>query len=856
MAELLERDGELAALRDAVADAAQGRGSVVLVAGQAGIGKSSLMAAWATDPGADARVLTGWCDDFLTSRALAPLHDVARRAGGSLAEAVATGDTGTVCDALLTELAYPLNPTVLVIEDVHWGDDATLDVIRYVGRRIRGLPAVLALTYRDDEVGPDHPLLGVLGSLPPGAVHRVVPHQLSRRAVATLTAGTGLDPDEVMRVTGGNPFFVTELVATGTAVPASVGDAVLARLRKLPAATQRAVEALSVVPGTVPGDLGTVLVGDPASLAAAERRGVLVAEGASVRFRHELARQAVLASLPTTVQIAHHRTALEHLLQTAAEPARILHHAVGARRTDVIASHGPAAANEAYRAGAHRAAVAHHERLLAQPGLLSPDTLAGVLEEHAWSLYNLGRFDDAAAAARRAVTVREGLGERPALVRSLLIRSRMLYMVNRSPEAFTVLDCAEEMLDTVTDTAVRAEVGAHRLSLLHLNDRHEEVLAQWRDVAGLAEPLGRTDLLVYAQVYAGGSMIMLGDDDGFDLIAGAIQAGRANRQLEAAARGYTNLVEFLMLRRRWDEALQMVDEAVRFYDDHDFRAHRYNTLGQRARLHVLQGEWAEGAALLRVVTDSVGVGTGGVLEAIPLEGRALLAVRRGDADAEDVVRDAWEVASCSGSAQYLVPVACAAVEWAWLAGRPEQAQPYVQAAQEAVGATVWLGPLRWRLPLVGLPADAGGVVCEPERTSLAGDWRAASRRWRALGMPVEEALELLRSGEQQPTLEALRLFERLGAEPAARMARRRLRDLGMRTIPRGPAATTRENPLGLTARQVEVLDLLAEGLTNAEIAERLVVSVRTVDHHVSTVLAKLGVASRKEAAELAGLVSG
>jgi predicted ATPase len=171
---LLERDSELTALRDAVAGAADGNGSIVLISGEAGIGKSSLVRTWSADPGTEARVLIGWCDDFLISRPLGPLHDIGRQAGGDLAAAVADGDVGAVLDVLLTELAYPLAPTVLVIEDVHWADEATLDVVRYVGRRIHGLPAVLVLTLRDDAVGPDHPLAGVVGVLPPRSTHRLV----------------------------------------------------------------------------------------------------------------------------------------------------------------------------------------------------------------------------------------------------------------------------------------------------------------------------------------------------------------------------------------------------------------------------------------------------------------------------------------------------------------------------------------------------------------------------------------------------------------------------------------------------------------------------------------------------------
>jgi DNA-binding CsgD family transcriptional regulator/tetratricopeptide (TPR) repeat protein len=852
MTRLLERDGELSALRAAGTAAADGRGSIVLVAGEAGIGKSTLVQAWSADPGGDARVLVGWCDDFLTSRLLGPFHDIARRAGGALAAAVSAGDIGAVLEATLAELGYPLQPTVLLLEDVHWADEATLDVVRYVGRRIHTLPAVLGLTYRDDDVGPDHPLRGVLGALAPGAVHRIQLRRLSRAAVAELTRGSGLDPDEVVAVTGGNPFFVTELAHDGSGVPVNVTDAVLARVRTLSEPSRRAVEALSVVPGTVAGALVDVLVRDPGGLGEAERRGVLVADGPTVRFRHELARQAVLGSTPVAVRAGYHRQVLGHLLDGDADPSMILHHAVEAGRIDVVARYGPAAASAAYRAGAHREAAGHHQHVLRHPELLDPQALAGLLEEHAWSLYNLHRFEAAAAAAERAVATRAGLDDPGALVRALLISSRMLYMLNRPQQAFEVLSRAERTLESFADAEVQAEFRAHRLSLLHLTDHHHSVAAEHGELVTLADRLGRADLRVYGEVYGAGSKVMLGDDRALGLIEEAIRFGRERGQLEPVARAYTNLIEFLMLLRRWDDARERIEEAVAFYDDHDFWAHRYNTVGQRARLLILQGDWRTGADVLRELAGAVAAP--GVLEAIPLEARALLAVRSGAADAEALLGRAWEVSLRTQSAQYVAPVACAGIEWAWMAGRPEAAEPFIQAALSQAQDIIWLGWVRWRLPLVGGAPDPEGVLTEPERTSLSGDWRSAADQWAALRLPFEQALELVRSGEAAATLEALRIFEALGSQPAARMARRRLQDLGIRSIPRGPLATTRKNPMGLTDRQMDVLTLLAEGLTNAQIADRLVVSVRTVDHHVSAILQKLGVSTRQEAVERAALL--
>jgi DNA-binding CsgD family transcriptional regulator len=868
MTDLLERVGELAALRAAVAAAGEGRGSVVLVAGEAGIGKSTLVQAWAADPGSDARTLIGWCDDFLTSRALGPLHDVARRTSGPLAEAIAAEDVGEVLDALLAELAYPLAPTVILIEDLHWADDATLDVIRYVGRRIRDLPAVLALTYRDDEISPDHPLTGVLGTLPAAAVHRLVPRHLSRSAVATLTAGTGLDPDEVVRLTAGNPFFVTELAATGPAhlattdwtVPPSIGDAVLARLCKLPIAARRAVETLSVVPGSIDEDLLDVLVADRGHLAAAERAGVLLADDAIMRFRHELARQAVLASIPATTQISHHRTVLYHLLATGADPARILHHAVGATRPDIIATHGPQAAATAFRTGAHREAVAHGERVLAHPELLTHDVLARLLEEHSWALYHLQRLADAATVMERATFVNGERGDERSYVRTLLGLARMRYLMDGPAAAEHALIEAEEVLAAFEDPGIRAELDTWRLLLLAFCGRHREVVTASQHVLACARGLDRFDLLVDALAHTGLSMVALGDEQGIGLIEDAIRIGREHGEQEPVARSYGALVECHLLHRRWADARRSIDEAVMFYDHHDYRArhagatppcpgHRFDTLAQRARMEVEVGDWQGSKGVLQDLDAAIL--DAGLMGVAALQVHALLAVRAGEESAETLLRRAWETALDAGSPSHVVSVACAGVEWAWAAERPEAADEFIARAKEEADGSLLLDPLRWRLSLVGHPVDAAGVSAEPERTSLAGDWRSAAHGWEELGMPFERALELLHADQQEPVLEALRLFERLGADPAARMARKRLRELGMRSVPRGATTATRQSPLGLTPRQDEVFALIAEGLTNAEIAERLVVSVRTVDHHVSTVLSKLGVASRRQAANVA-----
>ena len=247
-APLLERDAELAVITEALDRACSGTGSVVLLSGEAGIGKTSVVRAFLRSVGEQAGVLHGACDDLVTPRTLGPLRDAARAGAGELAAALSRGDRDAVLTAVLAELSGP-RPTVLVVEDVHWADDATLDVLRYVGRRIDDLPALLVVTYRDDEIAPTHPLRHVLGALGGAGVRRLRLERLSRTAVARLSGGTTVTSAGLFRYTGGNPFFVTEaLAAPGAGVPATVIDAVLARVRRLSPPAQAALDLLAVVP--------------------------------------------------------------------------------------------------------------------------------------------------------------------------------------------------------------------------------------------------------------------------------------------------------------------------------------------------------------------------------------------------------------------------------------------------------------------------------------------------------------------------------------------------------------------------------------------------------------------------------
>jgi DNA-binding CsgD family transcriptional regulator/tetratricopeptide (TPR) repeat protein len=850
---LLERQAELDMLGTAVARAGTGRGSAVLVLGEAGVGKTSLVKAFLSAAAGRARVLAGACEDLLTPRALGPLRDAARSAtGGPLAAALSPEvDPDLVFAAVCDELAAPPSPAVLVVEDVHWADGATLDVLRYLGTRVQGLPAVLLMTYRDDALARDHPLRGVLGALGSTAASRLRLTSLTADAVRAMAAPTSLDPGELFELTGGNPFYVSEVLANPSdVVPPTVVDAVLARVRTLSQEAQTALDRLAVIPSGAEVSLLRVLVGDLAPVAEAERAGVVEVRGDLVSFRHELARRAVAESLPASVRLELNADVLCALLTgQGSDPFRILHHAVEAGDDNAVITHGEEAAREATRVGAHRQAAACYSQVLARGHRLSTARRAALGEAYSWALSNSNQLHFAAAAAATAAELWQQDGDDIRLVRALVTLSRQQWLTERTAAARASAERAYELACPLGDSYQNALATLNLGGLLVLNDEEEAGLPHLDEALEIARRCGADSVAALCRNYRGSALLQLGDLHGCDeLLASMAQATELGNH-EYVMRAYYNLVEGLWRLGRYGEALGYIEQAENFGRNRDFRAHGYMFTARRCRLALMRGRWAEAETGLRALLD--GQDDPGMLgrESIPILARVL--VRRGSTDAPEWLARAASYSARADVLEWLVPTGLAHIEQAWLAGDHEQAGPYPGLLLERTdrpGMAVQRGELLLYLGRLGYPAAPFAGCPEPYAAALRGDWRSAADGWLAAGDPYEQALALAESGQVEPCLEALTILDGLGAAPALALVRRRLRGLGVARLPRRPQPGTLTNPAGLTDRQLEILRLVAAGLSNAEIAQRLVVSTRTVDHHVSAILAKLGVATRREAA--------
>jgi DNA-binding CsgD family transcriptional regulator/tetratricopeptide (TPR) repeat protein len=855
---LLEREEQTASLREALAQAVAGQGQLVLIAGEAGVGKTALLRRFCDEQRRSVRVLWGSCDALFTPRPLGPFLDIAAVAGRELAKLVqGNAIPYHVAAGLLREL-HEQAPTVLVLEDLHWADEATLDVLKLVARRIETVPVILVTSYRDEALDSTHPLRIVLGEFTTGRlIQRVHLPPLSPPAVAQLAEPVGLDPDELYRVTSGNPFFVTEVLASGgQEIPETVRDAVLARSARLTKGARGVLEAVAIAPPDVDLWLLEALTGPADSrLDECLASGMLTASaGVTVSFRHELARLAVEESLAPGARVALHRKALGALAAPphgALDLARLAHHAEEAADAEAVLRFAPAAAARASSLGAHREAAAQYARALRFADGLEPELLAELLGLRSHECYLTDQADEAIEALRRAVNCYHQLSDRRREGDTLRALSHILWCPGRGAEARRAGLEAVALLEQLPPGRELAEAYMN-LSFLYREALEMEAARDWGDRAlDLAARVDDPGVLAAAFLTNGNRELMAGLEEGKHKLDRGLELARQAGVEEIMAWALESLAARTAEQRSYALANSYFETALAYCSEHGLDLVQLYVLAHRARAQLDQGHWAEAAESARLVLGERVVST--FPRTIGLVVLALVRARRGDPDAAPLLDEALSLAEPTGELPRIAPVAAARAEVAWLQGQQSAVADATEASLDLALQRRWApavgGLLSWRRR-AGIQEPAERDVPEPYASELAGDWKRAAALWTELGCPYEAALALA-GGDDEALRAAHEQLLALGAGPAAAIVARLLRERGARGLPRGPRPTTRANPARLTQRELEVLQLAADGLRNAQIAQRLFLSRRTVDHHVSAVLRKLGARTRGEAVAIA-----
>ena len=875
---LVEREQPVQEILDLAVAARRGRGTIALIGGEAGIGKTTVLEEMRLRASADCAVLWGGCDALFTPRALGPIHDMAHSLGHEVSQLLADGaQSSRLFAAVLRHIESMRQPSILVFEDVHWADHATLDFLKFIGRRISMLRTLLVMSFRVDEISPDHPLTQVLGELPPSCTHRIELLPLTQEGVNALGASSGHIDDDIHKITGGNPFFVTEVLACREdlhdSVPASVKDAVGSRLNRLATMEREFLETISVIPGSVPRHILQPLFGENGetlAMACVGRNLLMQDVNRSLRFRHELARLATLSRISASGQKTIHTRILAALLATGSEPPldQLVHHAAGALDAKKVLRYGPLAAKKATAVGAHREAAAHLATALKFIDEAQPEQAARLYEDWAYEAGLALRINDEVLEARRhAITLWRAIGRMDKVGENLRWLSRLHWYRGEAGEAGRFADEAVHVLEDTPPSSERALAYSLRSQLHMLNDRMDEAIEWGNRALELAAEFDNDEVRIHALNNVGTALAFRGDAKGIELLEESLALALELGRHEHAARVYTNLAEYAIDVRNFDLAERIIRDGISFDTHHDLVSWTHYLVGRLAQLRMEQGRLRDAETIAQGVLNIDQLTLLMRLPALIVLARVRL--RLAEANAPALCDEALQDAMATDEAQYVVPALLNLVEAAWLNDTPHAGAEHLRrladigAAQMRpwnVGETVvWARRME-----IELPADFDVPLPAPFSAEIEGDYEGAANAWEALGAPYSAALCLMQFGLLQFGLlqfgekatatiiaRAIKLLEPIEARAAATKARKIARALGLaKQMPRsrrGHYGAAKNHPLGLTKREQDILRLVVNGATNRDISEALARSQRTIEHHVSAVLSKLNVANRMEA---------
>jgi DNA-binding CsgD family transcriptional regulator/tetratricopeptide (TPR) repeat protein len=856
---ILERQLQLTDLDTALSRCLQGSGGIVLLTGEAGIGKTTIVNEFCRRNVARARFLRGYCDPLLTPTVLGPLNDVAETVGGGIAAALREDQrTTSVFARLLDALRKMHQPVALVIEDLHWADEATLDLVRYLGRRLEGTRILVIGTYRDDETARLPSLRRLLSDVSTlRNLERIILPRLSLDAVALLAAERSIDAEALYRETGGNPFYVTEAISGPvTGIPASVRDAVLGRAEKLSSEGRSFLDLAAIIGARIDLPLleASSAAGSP-GLAECMKHGLLVNHATGIAFRHEIARNAVLEGIDPLRRRKLYRAVLQASLDAGFEArrefARLAHYAEGAGSALQVIAYAGAAGRAAAAAGAHREAAAHFHTILRFSDATPEEERAGLFFSLAREATLVDQLHEAIAAFRSAVAIWATCGRPQEQGDALAGLAWALVRNGDNAGADSAVRLAVDVLLPLGRT--RALANAYRMQAhLAMLDRDCQRAEEIGNLAiSMATELDDEEILAAAEMVVGTARLVIDDP-----------AGRAHldRSMEIAGRrGFDDIAALIHMNMgssygeqyHFAEADAELRKGLAFSRDRDLDLSSNYLSAWLALTMMFQGRWSEAEEVCAALLGREDLSVISRIMALVALGR--IRARRGDASATGILDNALDLARGTQTLQRLAPIHAARAELAWQSGDMAKAAKEAHAVLDLalLRRHAWhSGEMLYWLEQSGQASGSCDWAASPYALQIAGQWQEAARAWAVRGCPYEEA-RALGEGNREARLRALEIFDGLGAVPAAALLRRRMRDDGEQRIPRGPRKSTRENQFGLTSRELKVLGKLIDGSSNQEIAASLFISAKTVDHHVSAILGKMGATSRKKAAEFA-----
>jgi DNA-binding CsgD family transcriptional regulator len=853
--ELFERESFIASLENRFREISSGEGHCFFITGEAGIGKTSLVKEFLRQVEKVSVQYVGSCDLLFTPRPLAPLYDIASQIKEDLLEKISSiASRSELFLKFAQEIAQQSKPVIVVFEDVHWADEATLDFVKFFARRIDQVRCLFILTWRDDEVVGQHPLRNVLGHLVPGTYTRVQLTPLSIEAVQQMAARRGYNGEDVYSISGGNPFYVNEILANySPGIPDNIKDSILAIYNDLSDETKDTWQFLSVIAEGLEYKRFTGINDyyvDTISNCMAKK--ILVIKNDKLLFKHELYRRAIEESLSPFKRIDLNKKVLSIFLNTFEENGeieRIVHYAKNASRNDLVVQYAPRAAKQAASVGAHIEASKLYLSAIEYYEGKDKDLLVQFYESYAYECYLTNQIQEAIFYQSRALTIRKEKDDPEMVGDCLRFLSRLWWFEGNRKQAERFAMQAIDVLDPRPTSRAKA-LAFTNLSFLKMQSDETDECVRWSEKAiALATELNDDEILAYA-LNSKGSTIMLNGQtmqEGMSFLQQSLSIALKNGYHEHVARAYTALGSNAVALKEYTLAKNNLNTGINYCEENDLDSLRFYMLSWKARMYLETGDWKEAWS----ISDSL-VKSGNILSIIKvgaLTTLSILKMRKGEPDILPLLTEAKEKAFDTMELHRILPVATAFLEYEWICGKR-----CIQ--DDEIGWTLgmirqihkdfsksrfyyWLSKSREEyLPF--------GEKNKGNELGIAATSVKDAAVWKRTGCPYEEALALF-SGNDEDKRRAISIVHELGADAVYEKLKQAMRSSGIKSIPRGVRKTTRENPSLLTDRELEVLTLLKEGMQNKEIAARLYISAKTVDHHISSILLKLDINSRTKA---------
>src|SRR5689334_23205207 len=616
--ELLEREPSLALLADCAAEARRGDGRLVVLGGEAGVGKTALLERFQHEL-RDARWSWGACDGLFTPRPLGPLYDLADQLGGELQGLCARGASrDDLFRALLRQVSGPGPVNVVVVEDIHWADEATMDLVRFAGRRLRDTRVLLIVTFRDDDLATDDQLRVALGELARHrTTRRIALAPLSADAVRALAGASSLEAAALYQLTGGNPFYVTEVLQAGMAeVPASARDAVLARVAALTGARVEA-ELLEATAGCPPAAVDELLA-----------CGLLAADGGRLRFRHEIARLAVEQAIPARRRAAIHGQILTALRSSGSQDeAQMAFHAEEADDVAAVLRYAPAAARRAAALASHREAAAQFERALRFAADTDEATAAALYVDLADELLLLDRTEEAAEAIGRGLELWRAVGDRRSEGDATRRLSSVLWHLARGEEAAAAAETAVAILEPLPAGIELARAYANLAARRMMAARHEEATEAAQRARSIAAAQSAPDVVSDALNTEAVSAFHLGRDWA-GLMERALRIALDHNLHAAAGRAYCNFYSLYCHVRQYADGDWVYADGSVYCDERDITTYATFLRSERTKMLEQTGRWDEALTLSQEILDMPALAP--ATRICPLNRTGTILARRGD----------------------------------------------------------------------------------------------------------------------------------------------------------------------------------------------------------------------------------